>query len=149
MKSKFFLLAIGIVASVVVCVYSTGFGSQLVSNNKGVGVSEIAIKENGASGRVINSTNIEEVIKKSDVIYVYFYADWCKFCKIFFPKLEDATRNQNATVYKVDVDNNQELRKKYKVRQFPTVLKIEKGECVDRLSESSTPLNTIENFLNK
>jgi thioredoxin len=53
-----------------------------------------------------------------------FYADWCGPCKVIAPYLEEIAGKYNGKVYvyKVNVDNEQELAQAFKIQSIPAVL---------------------------
>lgn len=53
-----------------------------------------------------------------------FYADWCGPCKIIAPYLEEIAGKYNGKVYvyKVNVDNQQELAQFFGIQSIPAVL---------------------------
>jgi thioredoxin len=53
-----------------------------------------------------------------------FYADWCGPCKMIAPYLEEIAGKYNGKVYvyKVNVDNNQELAQYFGIQSIPAVL---------------------------
>lgn len=55
---------------------------------------------------------------------VDFYATWCGPCKALGPVLEDLAEEYNgkAVIYKVDVDQNEELAQLFGIRSVPTLL---------------------------
>lgn len=55
---------------------------------------------------------------------VDFYADWCGPCRITSPILEDLAKEYagRITIYKVDVDSEQELASVFGIRSIPTFL---------------------------
>jgi thioredoxin 1 len=77
-----------------------------------------------------------EIINSSKPTLVDFYADWCSPCKIMSPIIEQ-TKNSlgdDATVLKINIDNNMEVAKKYQIRRIPTLLIFKEGEIVWRQS---------------
>lgn len=71
----------------------------------------------------INQENFEtEVLGHEGVVVVDFFASWCGPCKMLGPVLEDtAEEMQNVKIVKVDIDENNELAKKYSVQSVPTL----------------------------
>jgi len=51
---------------------------------------------------------------------IYFSAPWCGPCKQLGPIMEEVA--QQATVQKVNVDDNPELAQRYGIRNVPTVI---------------------------
>ena len=79
----------------------------------------------------LNINNFEDKIKDKNVI-VDFYAPWCPPCKIVANNLEDfdITKPDNVQVYKVNVDDELTLAKKYGVSRLPTIIYFKNGKVV-------------------
>lgn len=62
--------------------------------------------------------------KHQKPIIVDFYATWCGPCKALAPILEDLATQyaDRIDVYKVDVDNDEDLTAQYNIRTVPTLL---------------------------
>lgn len=71
---------------------------------------------------------------KNKIILVDFWASWCAPCRMMAPVLNDVANelNSNAFVGKVDVEANQALASKYKVRSIPTMILFKNGVEVNR-----------------
>ena len=63
---------------------------------------------------------------------LYFSAAWCGPCKMLGPIMESLSGQINYE--KIDVDSNQELSIKYGVRNIPTLVLVENGEAVRKLT---------------
>ena len=63
---------------------------------------------------------------------LYFSAAWCGPCKMLGPIMESLSGQINYE--KIDVDNNQDLSIQYGVRNVPTLVLVENGEAVGRLT---------------
>jgi len=63
---------------------------------------------------------------------LYFSAAWCGPCKMLGPIMESLSGQINYV--KIDVDNNQDLSIQYGVRNIPTLVLVENGEAVGRLT---------------
>jgi len=63
---------------------------------------------------------------------LYFSATWCGPCKMLGPIMESLSGQINYQ--KIDVDNEQDLSIKYGVRNVPTLVLLENGEVVGKLS---------------
>ena len=68
---------------------------------------------------------------------LYFTASWCGPCKTLGPIIESLSSQINYQ--KIDVDSNQDMSIKYKVRNVPILILVdEKGEALNRLVGVST-----------
>lgn len=67
---------------------------------------------------------------------LYFSAAWCGPCKMLGPIMESLSGQINYE--KIDVDNNQDLSIQYGVRNIPTLVLVENGEAVRRLTGLQT-----------
>ena len=76
---------------------------------------------------------------------LYFSASWCGPCKMLGPIMESLSGQINYE--KIDVDNNQDLSIQYGVRNIPTLILVENGEAVGRLTGLQQK-ETILNFYN-
>ena len=80
--------------------------------------------------KVINTEEeFEEVLKEERAI-VDFNAEWCSFCKIMEPIIE----NKDVKIYSVNVDNLPSLAEEYGVRFLPNFVIFENGKVTDSKS---------------
>jgi thioredoxin 1 len=72
---------------------------------------------------------------KSGVTLVDFWAPWCMPCKMMIPVLNELAENSehNATIAKLNVDENQQTAAKYGVRSIPTSIVFKNGKEVKRI----------------
>ena len=79
----------------------------------------------------LNINNFEEKIKDKNVI-VDFYAPWCPPCKIVANNLEDfdISKPENVHIYKVNIDDELTLAKKYGVTKLPTLIYFKDGKPI-------------------
>jgi thioredoxin 1 len=97
--------------------------------------------------KIVNSSNeLNSILQNSSnkVTILDFYADWCGPCKMLTPVLENLSKiyKDQLNVFKVDVDNSDDLPKMHNVRCMPTLVFIVENQVVDDLriegfSESS------------
>lgn len=73
----------------------------------------------------------DEVIQKDKVV-VDFYAEWCGPCKMLSPILEKVSKELNLDTYKVNVDDVEEVARRYGIMSIPTVMIFSKGEEVGK-----------------
>ena len=81
-------------------------------------------------------SDFNEIINSDKPTLVDFYADWCGPCKVMSPIIEQTknTLGDTATVLKINIDNNQEVARKYQIRSIPTLMIFKEGEVVWRQS---------------
>lgn len=97
----------------------------------------------------MNTNDFKNIVSKG-ITVIDFYAEWCNPCKLLSPvfqELED-TYKEDANFIKINIDNNLEVAKEYQVSSIPTILIIQDGSVVDRLT-GFNPLNTLKDRLKK
>ena len=74
----------------------------------------------------INSEEFEkEVLTSKDIVLVDFYADWCGPCKMIAPILEEI---EDASIYKINVDEEQDLAMQYGIMSIPCLISFKDGK---------------------
>jgi len=88
----------------------------------------------------VNKEFITKNNNSNDVLVLYFYTQWCPYCKQSMPeikKFEEYVKGLNGendyiiTVTKIDCDENTAMADKYKVQGYPTIKLIYKGRVYD------------------
>lgn len=81
----------------------------------------------------LGKKNMKLALKK-EVLLVDFWAPWCGPCKMIAPTLNEIAENETDIIIgKVNVDHNQDLAKKFKVRNIPTMVIFKNGVEVGRI----------------
>lgn len=82
----------------------------------------------------INKNNFEtEVLKAEQVVLLDFFAEWCGPCKMIAPTLEEiAAENEHIKVCKIDVDNDPDLARQFKVTSIPLLVVMKDGKIVNQ-----------------
>jgi thioredoxin 1 len=90
------------------------------------------VEDNGKIKK-ISDQNFEHQIK-SGIMLVDFWATWCMPCKMMAPVLNDLSEELtgNASVGKLDVDQNRAASAKYGVRSIPTLVLFKNGKEINR-----------------
>jgi len=78
---------------------------------------------------VTDDTFEPEVLKSEVPVLVDYWAEWCGPCKAIAPVLEEVAREYTGRlkVAKLNVDENQEVPKKYGIRGIPTLMLFKSG----------------------
>ena len=81
-------------------------------------------------------SNFSEIINQEKPVLVDFFAEWCGPCKMMTPILKEVKEvlEDKVSIIKIDVDKNQPLAAKYKVRGVPTLILYKSGKQVWRQS---------------
>lgn len=97
----------------------------------------------------LTKENFETEVLKSDVpVLVDFWASWCGPCQMVAPIIEEiAGEISGAKVGKVDVDEQPELAREYKVMSIPTLMVFKDGQAVKR-EMGARPKDAILELLN-
>lgn len=78
--------------------------------------------------------NFLSLISGKKPVLVDFYATWCGPCKMMSPIIANvkAKIGDKATIIKIDVDQNRELRLQYGIRSIPTLMIFKEGQLLWR-----------------
>lgn len=99
---------------------------------------------------MIDLTNevFEEEIKDG-LVLVDFYAVWCGPCKMMHPVIDEIkNKYPDLKIIKVDVDNHEQLARKYAVMSIPTLFLMKDGNIVEK-NIGFTPVNILEEWINR
>ncbi len=95
-----------------------------------------------------NENNFDNLTSKG-LVLVDFFANWCGPCRMLATQLENLANNRSEfDIVKINVDENQNLSKKYGIMSIPALLLFKDGNLIDNkigyMSEEE-----IENWINE
>jgi len=68
---------------------------------------------------------------KDGIVLLDFYADWCGPCKRLNPILEKISEeNKDINIFKINVDKENNLATKFKIRNIPLIIIYNNGQQV-------------------
>lgn len=70
--------------------------------------------------------DFNEIIKNK--VLIDFYADWCGPCKMLAMEIEKAASEIDIDIVKVNVDEEEDIARKYGVMSIPTLILFENGQ---------------------
>ena len=96
--------------------------------------------------------NFETLISGDKPVLADFYADWCRPCQMMTHILEEVKSKigDQATIVKINVDENQTLLAQYNIQSIPSLLIFKNGQVVWRevgVQRSTQLLATLKSFV--
>ena len=85
---------------------------------------------------IFTDANFEEKVLQSSLpVLVDFYADWCGPCKMMAPVVDSLAEKYagQIVVGKLNVDENMDTARKYRVRSIPYMAVFKGGEVANSL----------------
>lgn len=83
---------------------------------------------------ILNENNFENTISSQELTIVDFFANWCMPCRKMSTILEHAEKELKTVKFcKIDIDENEEIAKNYRIFSIPTIIAFKNGQVVDTL----------------
>jgi thioredoxin 1 len=102
----------------------------------------------GASKAVTDATFVSDVLQSDKPVLVDFWADWCAPCKKVEPLLAEIANEMGdkVQIVKVNIDENPETTRAYRVMSVPTLTMFKGGEAVNSVT-CAKPKSVLMNFI--
>lgn len=124
---------------------------ELLSYSKGLFI--CVVKKGGcfmASEKVVTLTkeNFKDYLSKDLPLLVDFWASWCGPCQMLGPVIDEVANEYfgKLIVGKVNVDEQPDLAREFKIMTIPAVFVIKNGEIADKLN-GAVSLEQMEDFI--
>ena len=78
--------------------------------------------------------DFDELINRDTLTVVDFSATWCMPCRMLKPILERVTEDfDDIDFFEIDIDDNEEIAKRYRIFSVPTLVCFKSGKKIDSL----------------
>ena len=82
----------------------------------------------------LDSSNFHDVISQNNLLLVDFWAEWCGPCKSMHPIFSRmAKKYEQVRFARVNVDNSQDVAKKFNVQSIPTFIMFKNGQVAQQM----------------
>ena len=82
----------------------------------------------------VNELDFDDIINSENLTIIDFSATWCMPCRMLAPILEQvADVRPDVNFYNIDIDDSQDVAKRYRIFSVPTLLAFKQGKVVDSL----------------
>ena len=85
--------------------------------------------------KAVSDTSFQnDVLGSEKPVLVDFWAEWCGPCRVIAPTVDAVAEqfSEQATVYKMNVDENMSVPQRYGIRGIPTLILFKNGEEQER-----------------
>lgn len=98
---------------------------------------------------ITGTANIDKVLTEGDVI-LGFSAPWCGYCRRLRPMVEKLSGEIETPIYGINVDEDEEIAKRYEVETIPTLIYFHEGKPVNRIiGYGNVGFNDLKSFVEK
>lgn len=99
----------------------------------------------------LTSDNFDQKISNKNVIVDFYYTWWpaCTALEQSLTKYKNTSNEKNVTIYKVNLENEKSLAKRFNIRSFPVLLYIKNGKVISKEAGTRTTLqlkNNVDNY---
>jgi thioredoxin 1 len=83
---------------------------------------------------ILTDDTLQEAMDRNSRLFLYFWAEWCGPCKRFSPIVSEIKEEKSLNLFKINSDENPKSSEGFNVTGIPTILVIENGSVVDRVT---------------
>ncbi len=82
----------------------------------------------------VSELDFQKIISGEELTIIDFSATWCMPCRMLAPILEQvADKMENVSFYNIDIDDSEEIAKRYRIFSVPTLIAFKEGKVIDSL----------------
>ena len=82
----------------------------------------------------LDSSNFHDAVSQNNLLLVDFWAEWCGPCKSMHPIFSRmAKKYEQVRFARVNVDNSQDVAKKFNVQSIPTFIMFKNGQVAQQM----------------
>ncbi|XP_074644289.1 endoplasmic reticulum resident protein 44-like [Tubulanus polymorphus] len=108
-----------------------------------------------SSALQITNENHQDILNNYELVFMNFYADWCRFSQMLQPVFDEAAkkvteefRDPGKVVFaKVDCDNQPGISQQYKVSKYPTLKLVRHGVPVKKEYRGQRSAEALRQFI--
>ena len=84
--------------------------------------------------KTITDVEFEKEISKKNLVVIDFSATWCMPCRMLKPIMERVEKKmEDVEFFNVDIDDSEEIAKRYRIFSVPTLVAFREGKKVDSM----------------
>lgn len=103
----------------------------------------------------LTSSNFDDHVGKHELVFLNFYADWCRFSQILAPVFEEAAKSvhelnkePNKVLFgKVDCDRETSIAAKHRITKYPTLKLVRNGMVMKREYRGQRSAEAMKNYI--
>ncbi|XP_046376661.1 endoplasmic reticulum resident protein 44-like [Haliotis rufescens] len=103
----------------------------------------------------LNDGNVNSILGTHEIVFVNFYADWCRFSQMLTPVFEEASNKvreafpmPGRVVFgKVDCDRETTIAQTYRINKYPTLKLFRNGEVVKKEYRGQRSADSLAQFI--
>ncbi|KAH3754869.1 hypothetical protein DPMN_189552 [Dreissena polymorpha] len=110
-----------------------------------------------AESQVLTTSTFNNVVSTHELVFVNFYADWCRFSQILAPVFDEAAKkvkelfpDQGKVAFgKVDCDRETSISTQYHISKYPTLKLFRNGQAVKKEYRGQRSVEALTEFVRK